>query len=332
MNIIVTNKYRDLIYGTNIEILKELNGVYKVSQIANSFNSIFYKKIIIDATALENFPKENVLKELSKTFDMDKLILFLPPDNPPPKRFLSFLVSLNIYNFTDNPRGLVELIQKSNTLDNVKEYKIEENSNNNININVQDNSEDDIYSSTGRVVLGVFDIQKGFNSTKLIYMIKKELESLGKSVLSIEVDKRNFLFYRDKDMESITSNKINEFLGKGLNYDVVLIDSNNNLESFTSDIIYLLDPSLFEVNKVLFTDRLLFQNLKGKKIIFVNSMLSSQDVEQFAREANISVYYNLPPLNDRKNNKELVKLLSKLGIIQENTEKSNKKGLFDFFK
>ena len=122
MNIIVTNKYRDLIYSTNIEILKELNGEYKVSQIANSFNSIFYKKIIIDATAIQDFPKESVLKELSKSFDMDKLILFLPPDNPPPKKFLSFLVSLNIYNFTDNARGLSELVQRSNTIDNVKEY------------------------------------------------------------------------------------------------------------------------------------------------------------------------------------------------------------------
>lgn len=43
MNIIVTNQYKDLIEGTNIEIMKELNGVFKVSEIANSFNSIFYK-------------------------------------------------------------------------------------------------------------------------------------------------------------------------------------------------------------------------------------------------------------------------------------------------
>ena len=64
MNIIVTNQYKDLIEGTNIEIMKELNGVFKVSEIANSFNSIFYKKLIIDATALERFPKEDVLKYL----------------------------------------------------------------------------------------------------------------------------------------------------------------------------------------------------------------------------------------------------------------------------
>ena len=333
MNIIVTNKYRDLIYSTNIEILKELNGVYKVNQIANSFNSIFYKKIIIDATALEDFPKENVLKELSKSFDLDKLILFLPPDNPPPKRFLSFLVSLNIYNFTDNIQGLLNLIQKSNTIDNVKDYKVDisinQNSNNNV---VQNSSTDDIYSNTGRFVLGISDLQNNVNSTKLLFMFKKELESLGKNVLAVEIDKKNFLFYRENNMNSINSNQTSEFLGNSLGCDVLLIDSNKNLDNITDDVIYLLDPSLWEVNKILFSDRLFFQKLKGKKIIFVNSLLSNQDVEQFAKEANISVYYNLPPLNDRKNNKELDKLLIKLGIIQESTEKSNKKGLFDFFK
>ena len=40
MNIIVTNKYKDLIYSANIEIMKELNGVFQVSEIANNFNSI----------------------------------------------------------------------------------------------------------------------------------------------------------------------------------------------------------------------------------------------------------------------------------------------------
>ena len=329
MNIIVTNKYRDLIYSSNIEVLKELNGVYKVNQIVNSFNSIFYKKIIIDATSIQDFPKESVLKELAKSFDMDKLILFLPPDNPPPKRFLSFLVNLNIYNFTDNVRGLVELVQRSNTIDNVKEYSKNEKIEQNV---VQVEKDDDMYTNNGRIILGITNIEKNLYSTKFIYMIKKELETLGKKVLSIEVDKNNFIFYRSEDMISISSNQVNNYINNGFGYDVILVDSDNRLEDVCDDVIYLLDPSLWEVNKLLYTDRLIFQKLKGKKIIFVNSLLSDQDVEIFAKEANISVYYNIPPLNDRKNNKELDKLLIKLGILSENNEKPTKKGLFDFFK
>ncbi len=330
MNIIVTNKYRDLIYNTNIEILKELNGVFKVNQIASSFNSIFYKKIIIDATALQDFPKESVLKELSKSFDMDKLILFLPPDNPPPKRFLSFLVSLNIYNFTDNPNGMIQLIQRSNTINDVKDYVVQQNIEQQPVI--EGKSDEDIYSNNGRIVIGISDIEKNVYGSKFIYMLKNELESLGKKVLCIEIDKKNFVFYRSNDMISISSNKINECLNNNFGYDVILIDSNNRLEEICDDVLYLLDPSIWEINKLLFSDRLIFQKLKGKKIIFANSLLSDQDVDQFAREANISVYYNIPPLNDRINNKELDKLLIKLGIISETNEKSTKKGLFDFFK
>lgn len=336
MNIIVTNKYKDLIYSTNIEILKELNGVFKVSQIANSFNSIFYKKIIIDATALEDFPKENVLKELSNSFDMDKLILFLPPDNPPPKNFLSFLVNINIYNFTDNPQGLIELVKKSNTINEVKGYSTV-NKTKGENIKEDDSKNNDLFNefTQSRVCLGFINITDNLYSTKLIYMLKKNLEEIHKKqVLGVEVDKNDFKFYNTSNMYSISSNRINEFLNLNQNVDVILMDIKMNMESFCDNTIYLVDPSLFEINKLLFQDRMAFQKLKGKKIIFVNSLLTNQDVEQFAKEANISVYYNLPPLNDRIQNKELDNLLIKLGIINENNNNNKpvKKGLFDFFK
>ena len=330
MNIIVTNKYKDLIYSTNIEILKELNGVFKVSQIANSFNSIFYKKLIIDATALEDFPKENVLKELASRFDLDKLILFLPPDNPPPKRFLSFLVSLNIFNFTDNPKGLVELIKRSNTIDDVKEYATVEEE-----VPVADNKVN-LYDNNdvpGRIVLGVKGITENSFTTETIYMIKRTLEDkYKKQVLAVEIDKRNFLFYNNSNMYSLSKDKIDDFLRNNLNTEVILIDLNNEIRNICDDVIYLINPSLFEINKLMFKDRDAFVKLKGNKVIFVNSLLSDSDINQFAKEAGISVYYNLPPLNDRIHSDVIDKLLSKLGIVEENNNKQTKKGLFDIFK
>ena len=330
MNIIVTNKYRDLIYSTNIEVLKELNGVYKVNQIVNSFKSVFYKKIIIDATSLQDFPKGNVLKELASNFELDKLILFLPPDNPPPKNFLSFLVNLKIYNFTDNPKGLIKLVQKSNTYEDVSSFVT--NNKNNIKPVVQEPVNNEIYTNNGRLILGISSVQKNNYSTKLVYMLKKQLEFHKKSVLAVELDKRDFNFYRSTNMESIPSNRIRDFLSSNSNYEIVLIDSNSYLENYSNDVIYLLDPSLFEINKLLYTDRMVFQKLKGKKIVFVNSLLSDKDVEQFAREAGISVYYNLPPLNDRKENEELDKFLVKLGILTDIPQTNTKRGLFDIFK
>ena len=74
-----------------------------------------------------------------------------------------------------------------------------------------------------------------------------------------------------------------------------------------------------------------FNNLKGKKIVLTNSLLSESDINLFAREAGISIFFNLPPLNDRGVNPVLDNFLSKLGLIDVVSEKT-KKGLFDFFK
>lgn len=330
MNIIVTNKYKDLIYNTGIEVLKELNGVFKVSQIVNSFNSIFYKKIIIDATALENFPKDTVLQELAKSFDMDKLILFLPPDNPPPKNFLSFLISLNIYNFTDNPNGLLELINKSNTIEDVQNFKVEEpeisSVDNNQNLN-------DYEDTPGKVILGIRGITDDMYSTRLTYMFKKTLETVySKTVYALEINKNDFVFFNEKDMYTLSMNQLNNFLGTHLNYDVLLVDLDHiDVDIKCDDEIYLVNPSIYYVNKLLFKDHDAFIKLKGKKVVFVDSLLKEQEVNQFAKEANISVYYNLKPINDRVHNEEISKLLNKLGIIVENN-KPVKKGLFDIFK
>ena len=206
MNIIVVNKYKDLIYSTNIEILKEMSGVFKVDQIANSFNSIFYKKIIIDATALAGFPKENVLKELASSFDPEKLILFLPPDNPPPKSFLSFLVSLNIFNFTDNINGLVELVKKSNSINDVRGFiQTKEDNNKDLDINNVDNS----YQTSDKIILGINSLNDDIFATELVYMMKKNLEEkYGKQVLAIEINKNEFRYFNSNNMLSTDENRI----------------------------------------------------------------------------------------------------------------------------
>ena len=333
MNIIVTNKYKNLINSANIEILKELNGVFQVSEIANSFNSIFYKKLIIDATAINNFPKEDVLKELVSRFDTNKLILLLPPDNPPPMKFLSFLVSINLYNFTDNVQGLKELISKSNTFEDVKEFaRVETNTNqkNELDLGFSENSTTNL---NNKIILGVKNVTKGNNSTSLVYMLKKTLEeNYKRKVVAVEIDKKDFLFYNSNNMYSISANKLGEFFASNFSAEIILVDLGNSQNTeICNDVIYLVEPSLYRINELLFTNRMAFNNLKGKKIVLTNSLLSESDINLFAREAGISIFFNLPPLNDRGQNSILNNFLSKLGLVDVVSEKS-KKGLFDFFK
>jgi len=324
MNIIVTNKCRGLIYSANLEVLKEITGVFKVSEIGNMFNSIFYKKIIIDATAIYDFPKDNVMKELISTFDADKLILFLPPDNPPPRKFLSFLVSINLYNFTDNVRGLIELTKRSNTYENVANYIIKEE---------KIDNENKLNEITGKIVIGFRSITTNSYITDIIYLLNICLENKHhKNVIGIEMNTRNFVFYNLKNLFSVEENRVKDFINSHNECDIVLLNLDGSLaDSLCDEIIYLVNPSLFEINKLLLSNRNAFRELKGKKVMLVNSLLTSDDIKQFAKEASINVYYNMPPLNDRIDNSDLDKLLIKMGIIEE-SNKSTKKGLFDIFK
>lgn len=332
MNIIITNRYKDLINNANIEIMKELNGVFEVNQIANSFNSIFYRKLIIDATALNRFPKEDVLRNLVKVFDPEKLILFLPPDNPPPKNFLSFLVSINLYNFTDNVEGLNKLVNNSNTYEDVKGFVKERVELNNSESSF-DFNQNSLNIENGKIILGIKNVTKDAGSHELVYLLKKTLEEKHKrKVIGVEIGKRDFLFYGPKDMYSISKDKVSNFFETFGKNEIVIVDvDDDSYKDFCSDIIYLVEPSLYRINQLMMGNRNIFNELKGKKVILNKSLLSDNDINTFAREAGISIYFNLPPLNDRIYNPVIDKLLSKLGFIEEVTE-DTKKGLFDIFK
>ena len=84
-------------------------------------------------------------------------------------------------------------------------------------------------------------------------------------------------------------------------------------------------------NSLLMKNRNSFDFLKNKKVILSNSLLKDDEVNAFAREAGISIYFNLPPLSDRIHNKIVDDLLLKLGLIEILDDKV-KRGLFDIFK
>jgi len=63
-------------------------------------------------------------------------------------------------------------------------------------------------------------------------------------------------------------------------------------------------------------DRNIFSKLKAKKVIINKSVLSPADVEEFASEAGINVFYVMPPLNDRERSKEVRDLLLRLGMAK----------------
>ena len=63
-------------------------------------------------------------------------------------------------------------------------------------------------------------------------------------------------------------------------------------------------------------DRAIFSKLAGRKIVLAQSILSDSDIKEFEYEANIKIFFVMPPLDERENNSEVLQnLLNRIGII-----------------
>ena len=98
-------------------------------------------------------------------------------------------------------------------------------------------------------------------------------------------------------------------------------------------MIYLLEPSTIKLNKLIKTNRTVFERLKGKKIVLNKSLLSNKDVTEFEYEANTKVYYNLPPINDREKSSDMSEFMYRLGLVDDVAVKhGDMKNVFGLFK
>ena len=116
MNVMVYNRYKDLLMGLNIEVMKSLEGVYNVDEIIDTFTNFYYDKMILDITAIRDYQNTDNLQKLAMNINMENVILLL--DNTPEtdsKTYLSKLISLGIYNFTKNAEGINYLLVHPHT-------------------------------------------------------------------------------------------------------------------------------------------------------------------------------------------------------------------------
>ena len=157
---------------------------------------------------------------------------------------------------------------------------------------------------------------KHAGSTSLIYSLKNVLSKKYK-VVAIEVDKMDFAYFRDKLMVSTVSPNFLSELNKYNSYDVILVDLNNSVtaEGLCQMILYLVEPTTIKINRLMTISPSSLRNLKGKKIILNQSLLSSSELSEFEYEAKIKAFYNMPPINERdKNNQFVIDFLTKLGF------------------
>ncbi|MBR1679644.1 MAG: hypothetical protein IJ704_03275 [Bacilli bacterium] len=356
MNVKIVNKYATLLVNLDVDFIKSIQGEFTPEDIIMQFSNFFYNKMIIDITAIKGYQDITKIQELSVNMDMSKVILLLDDSevvNSP--RYLSQLVSMGIYNVTRNIDAIQFLIDNPNTYKDVAQYH---------QLNMLDEDESDSSSSSEKErikekekkkkkeevkdesfqissnearnvrVIGIKNVTEHAGSTTLTYLLKKQLEKAYK-VLAIEVDGEDFVYFNDKSLKKVNHAELQDMITSHYDVDVILVDLNEQgSKNLCTEVLYLIEPGLIKLNKLIRKNPRAFENLKGEKILLNRSVLNETDVSDFEYESRSKIYYNIPYLDDKlDNNKVLNDLLIKLGFSKLDVDDSAKGGsLFNIFK
>ncbi len=339
MNVKVVNKYESLINNLDIDIIKSVSGVFTPEELLAQFNNFFYNKMILDITAISDYENIKTMQELSVNMDMSKVILLLDDsevvNNP---KYLSALVSMGIYNFTRNIDAIKFLIDNPNSYKDVASYhqlnmvdNVSEVPETHKKSKSSNNEEEE--KKEGIRIIGIKNVTEHAGSTTLTFLLKKQLEKNYK-VIAVEVDNNDFVFLNDRSLKNTNHFELQKFISSNYNNDVILIDLNNEGSvDYCTDVLYLIEPGLIKLNKLIRKDPQIFDKLKGKKIVLNRSVLDNNDIEDFERESNSKVYFNIPYLDDKLDNyAELDILLRRLGFMNEDSEPDRNNKLFNIFK
>lgn len=323
MNVIVSNKYQLMLENLGIDVIKSMNGEFEVDEIVNTFQNFFYQRMILDITAIKNYNDIRNLQKLSISLAMDKVILLLDDtaESTSPA-YLSKLISMGIYNFTRNVDGIQYLYNHPNSYRDVAQFhQLEE-----VAVVPQMPNQpaqtvvvQSMGSGYGGKIIGIKNVTKNSGATTLAYMMYNEL-SKNYNVVAFEVDKTDFTYFKNQALLSTLSGSVNNDVSKYSDCDAIIIDVNNSVqaEGLCNEMIYLIEPSIIKLNKLTMITPQSLRNLKDKKVILNQSLLSSKDVLDFEYEAKVKVFYNLPPLDEReKKNKPLNDFLVKLGFDKQ---------------
>lgn len=343
MNVLVLNEQQNQLQSIDLDIIKSVTGQFEASEIVAMFKDFFFNKMILDVTALKGYDLPTTYKTIVEGINPDKVVFYLPEGSDLcTSGFLSRIINLGIYNFTTNIEGVKYLVKKSNTLKDVesilkvKEKEDEQASKTQANIsNKQVNSNiKAIDLGNEPIIIGFQNVTSNAGSTSLIYMLKKELTAVyGQKVVALEVDKTDFLSFKDRTMVSVASNELKQDIQKLQSTSIILVDLNNCPEKdICTKTIYLMEPSTIKLNTLMRKNKTILEQLKTKQVILNKSLLTQKEVSEFEYESGITIFYNMPPLNDRKRNEVIVDFLKKLNLISGDNGGSSSGKIFGLFR
>ena len=120
-------------------------------------------------------------------------------------------------------------------------------------------------------------------------------------------------------MVSIDGNLLAKVINENMNKEAIIIDVNNNAsaEAMCQQVLYLVEPSIIKLNKLVMTRPAVLNELRNKMVILNPSMLSERDIDDFEYESKLKVFFNMPPIDDHKRSDVLNELLQKLGFSRQ---------------
>ena len=325
MNVIIQNERKAELDNLDIERIKEETGVFEAEELVAKFSNFFFGRMILDLTAIKDYKDVRNLQKFAMSLDVEKMIVLLP-DTPEclTPTFLSRLISMGIYNFTTNLDGVKYLLDNPNTYRDVAHLHQIDAEPTVVQQTVQVEQSGGMESpsiiqniiQTGPMILGIKNMTEHSGASMLTFMLKNEIKNMGKECVAIEVGKRDFVFFNDKDMISTDKDGLANELLKHRDANVVLVDLNRDGdESLCNDILYLLEPSTIKLNKLMLSNRNIFSKLEGRKIIINQNIMGESDIKQLELEANFRSFYVLPPLDERANNSQILQdLLNRVGV------------------
>ncbi|MFA7120620.1 MAG: hypothetical protein WC277_04025 [Bacilli bacterium] len=333
MNIVVKNQNYKITDSLNIEVIKTLSGEFSLNEIRKELINFYYNKIIIDITAIKNHYDINSVLEFLREFEPSKIIILLNDSKViNSNSFLGILVENGYYNFTRNAAGINYLIDNPNQYEDVKKYVNQSSSINVLNPSYRvDNyvEESKIFNENNTAfnkknknqkIIGVQNITDHAGATTLAYMLVKQLK-LNYSVKGIEMNKQDFVYFRDSDLTLCTSiDDLKLKFKEYTNIDIIVIDLNGfEAYDYCDEILYLVDPGLIKLNKLIKKDNNIYLKVKNGKVILNRSAIKDEEILTIEFETKFKIFYNMPNFNDRKERIQIIDiLLYKLGFHKQN--------------
>ena len=63
MNVIISNKCRDMVASLEIDIIKAMNGEFEVDEIIRTFSNFYFQRMILDITAIKDYKDIKTLQK-----------------------------------------------------------------------------------------------------------------------------------------------------------------------------------------------------------------------------------------------------------------------------